>query len=495
MVENSTSPTMEPPNNLNRRPSEAVSILMKGVRTKRYTMAVLGFIGIANAYAMRSVLSLAITEMVVDIHKTTLDPNGCPGPAVLKNMTNPNAEFDWSEKLQGHILGSFYYGYVLAQIPAGILAQKYGGKHVFGVGMFLTSVLTLLTPMAARAGPVYLIIVRVLEGLGEGPTIPAMNTLLAQWVPINERSTIGSFVFAGNMIGTIVAQSTAGYMLKVTDDNWPLVFYTFGSIALIWYVFWNFFVYSRPSEHPSITDYELTYLERHLKGVSRNKEKVQPTPWGAMLLSGPMWGLMIGQIAHDWALFMIHTDLPKYMKSVMKFSIAETGVWSSMPHLIMWLTAILSGWLSDYLITNNKIGILKQRRLFSTIACVGPMLGTLAASYAGCDKLRVVMLFTVGMATMGFFYSSMKVNVLDLSPNYAGPAMALVNGVGAVAGIISPPLIGYLIPNNTLLEWRNVFWISGGVVLVANSVYVIFASAQIQWWNDPLPMSDTDDDL
>lgn len=75
------------------------------------------------------------------------------------------------------------------------------------------------------------------------------------------------------------------------------------------------------------------------------------------------------------------------------------------------------------------------------------MLGTLAASYAGCDKIKVVSLFTIGMATMGFFYSSMKVNVMDLSPNYAGPAMAMVNGVGAVAGIVSPPLIGYLIPN------------------------------------------------
>jgi len=31
----------------------------------------------------------------------------------------------------------------------------------------------------------------------QGPTIPAMNALLAQWVPIGERSRIGSFVFAG----------------------------------------------------------------------------------------------------------------------------------------------------------------------------------------------------------------------------------------------------------------------------------------------------------
>lgn len=48
----------------------------------------MGFIGIANAYAMRSVLSVAITEMVVDIHKTSIDPNGCPGPLKTKNTTN-----------------------------------------------------------------------------------------------------------------------------------------------------------------------------------------------------------------------------------------------------------------------------------------------------------------------------------------------------------------------------------------------------------------------
>lgn len=55
------------------------------------------------------------------------------------------------------------------------------------------------------------------------------------------------------------------------------------------------------------------------------QSKMKSTPWLSMLSSGPMWGLMIGQIAHDWALFMINADLPKYMKSVMKFSIAEVN--------------------------------------------------------------------------------------------------------------------------------------------------------------------------
>lgn len=73
------------------------------------------------------------------------------------------------------------------------------------------------------------------------------------------------------MIGTIVAQSSAGYLLKITDDDWPLVFYAVGVVALVWYVLWNLLVYNTPNEHPTISDQELNYLERHLKGVNKNK--------------------------------------------------------------------------------------------------------------------------------------------------------------------------------------------------------------------------------
>lgn len=68
----------------------------------------------------------------------------------------------------------------------------------------------------------------------------------------------------------------------------------------------------------------------------------------------------------------------------------------------------------------------------------------LAASYAGCDRIVVVAMFTVAMGFMGTFYCGMKVNALDLAPNYAGTLMAIVNGIGAVSGIITPYLIGAL---------------------------------------------------
>jgi len=49
-----------------------------------------------------------------------------------------------------------------------MLAEKFGGKYVLGLGILSTAVFTLLTPLAATyGGAEWLIAVRVLEGLGE----------------------------------------------------------------------------------------------------------------------------------------------------------------------------------------------------------------------------------------------------------------------------------------------------------------------------------------
>lgn len=449
----------------------------------------MGFFAVANAYSMRSCLSLAITEMVVvPKHKDHIvnDEYACPGgDLIMRNHTNPDNEFDWDEKTQGLILSAFYWGYVITHIPGGLLAERFGGKQTLGLGILSTALLTLLTPLAARHGPNWMITVRFLEGLGEGTTFPALNALLAQWVPPMERGKLGSLVFAGNQIGTVVSSALTGILLKYWEGDWPDVFYLFGILGVIWYIVWCFLCYSDPASHPFITQEEREYLQETI-GCVKRRENLAPTPWGKMALSLPLWSLVIGQIGHDWGLFTIQTDLPKYMKSVMHFSIAQNGFLSALPFLVMWFTAMGAGWLSDFLLIRKCLSVTAARKIFTTIASVGPGLGVIAASYAGCDKVAVATLFTVGMAFMGFFYPSLKVNALDLSPNYAGTLMAIVNGIGAISGIITPALIGYLTPNSTLLEWRLVFWISFSVIILTNIVYIIFGSGEVQPWNDPL---------
>lgn len=81
-------------------------------------------------------------------------------------------KYDWDEATQGLILSSFYYGYVVTHLPGGLLAERFGGKYSLGFGVLSTAVFTLLTPWTVKIGGARgLIVLRVLEGLGEVRTV------------------------------------------------------------------------------------------------------------------------------------------------------------------------------------------------------------------------------------------------------------------------------------------------------------------------------------
>jgi MFS family permease len=72
--------------------------------------------------------------------------------------------FDWSKAMQGFILSSYFYGYILTQIPSGWLAIRYGPKIVLFIAILGASIATLLTPLAATFNVYALVAVRFLTG-------------------------------------------------------------------------------------------------------------------------------------------------------------------------------------------------------------------------------------------------------------------------------------------------------------------------------------------
>lgn len=137
----------------------------------RYNLALLACFGFFLLYALRVNLSVALVDMVepnTSLAKNVTS-NVCPEHSSAINVprNTTGEKYSWDADTQGWILGSFFYGYIITQIPGGYLASKIGGKLLLGFGIFGTSVFTLLTPLAANLGVGYLIAVRALEGLGE----------------------------------------------------------------------------------------------------------------------------------------------------------------------------------------------------------------------------------------------------------------------------------------------------------------------------------------
>ena len=83
----------------------------------RYVLAWMGALGIMNVYFCRINLSTAIVAMVGVTKSTNLSASHCPdkfsseeSPEILQG------EFDWSKRLQGLVMGSYYWGYAACQV-------------------------------------------------------------------------------------------------------------------------------------------------------------------------------------------------------------------------------------------------------------------------------------------------------------------------------------------------------------------------------------------
>lgn len=61
-------------------------------------------------------------------------------------------DHEWDEKTKSLVLSSFFWGYVVTQVPAGQLAQKFGAKRILMWSMLLCAALTLLTPLSITYG-------------------------------------------------------------------------------------------------------------------------------------------------------------------------------------------------------------------------------------------------------------------------------------------------------------------------------------------------------
>lgn len=119
-------------------------------------------------------------------------------------MRGKREKFQWSQKLQGIILSSYFWGYIVLQLPGGILVQKFGGKYILCGGIFLSAILSFLTPWAIDVGGANgLIVIRVLMGLCQGPVYPSLSGFIAVWIPIKERGRISSVIYTGSSVLSI----------------------------------------------------------------------------------------------------------------------------------------------------------------------------------------------------------------------------------------------------------------------------------------------------
>lgn len=181
--------------------------------------------------------------------------------------------------------------------------------QVFGCGIGITAVLTLLTPLAAQAGVPALIAVRVIEGIAEGVTFPCIHAVWSRWAPPKERSRMASTAFAGNYAGTVIAMPLSGIL--AAHFGWESLFYVFGTLGCVWFLAWCWIVREGPEKDHSITPDELRYIQQSLQ--QKGKERLV-YPWRAIFTSPAVYAICASHFSENWGFYTLLTQLPTFLK-------------------------------------------------------------------------------------------------------------------------------------------------------------------------------------
>ncbi|XP_048321481.2 ascorbate transporter, chloroplastic isoform X2 [Ziziphus jujuba] len=376
-------------------------------------------------------------------------------------------EFNWNSTTVGLIQSSFFWGYLLTQIVGGIWADRIGGKLVLGFGVVWWSVATVLTPIAAKIGLPFLLVMRAFMGIGEGVAMPAMNNILSKWIPVSERSRSLSLVYSGMYLGSVIGLAISPIL--ISKFGWPSVFYSFGSIGSIWFALWQRKAYSSPKEDPDLSVEE----KKLILGGNISKEPVSVIPWKLILSKAPVWALIISHFCHNWGTFILLTWMPTYYNQVLKFNLTESGLLCVLPWLTMAVFANIGGWIADTLVSKG-LSITAVRKIMQSIGFLGPAFFLTQLSRVKTPAMAVLCM-ACSQGSDAFSQSGLYSNHQDIGPRYAGVLLGLSNTAGVLAGVFGTAATGYILQRGS---WDDVFKVAVALYLIGTLIWNVFSTGE-----------------
>ena len=363
------------------------------------------------------------------------------------------------------------------------MADRFGGKWLFGGCILLSSVISLLTPSAARIHIVLFIILRFFSGLGEGVMLPAVYAMIARWSVPEYRSLVVNVIFTGSDIG-VVGMLLSGVLCDHGfAGGWPSVFYMFGMFGCVWSVAWFLLCYNSPSTHPRISTVELKYWETMIGTADLVAHP--PSPWRAIFTSLPVWALAAAFFANNWIFYTLRTCLPLFLHDVFGLDMTTTGALSAVSFLPAMVATPFAGLLADWLRAPGRLSTNVVRKIFCVPGFILAGGFLILAGHTSCNPAVAVacMVAVTGSATISF--TTVAVNHLDLAPLHAGKIMGLTYTIASLASIAAPQAAAALTSHHsTRSDWQQVFLLAAGIGTVSAVIFLIFGTGKRQQWAD-----------
>ncbi|WP_094605814.1 putative sulfoacetate transporter SauU [Sporomusa silvacetica DSM 10669] len=310
----------------------------------------------------------------------------------------------------GAYMTAFYMGYVITQVPAGMLADRFGVRTILGVSLVIEGIST--WAMGSITSFDIGFTLRVVTGLGAGAIMSCCARALMEWFPAKERGTAFGLLLAAPSGGLLLAN----YVVPALNNafNWQGAFQGIGIATAILGVLIYFLV--KTSDEPKG---EKSFFGG-FKVFFNNRNIVLIAIAGFCLM---------------WMELGLATWANAYVKKL-GFSVKEAGIvliWYSLGGLI---APIVSGWISD------KIG--NRKNIIIAAYAISVPLTIYFGSQTTLQMLNIIG-FVYGFCSY-FANPHLSLMVSEYAgKEWAATANGIANFIFQLAPMVGPLILGGVI--------------------------------------------------
>jgi ACS family D-galactonate transporter-like MFS transporter len=203
--------------------------------------------------------------------------------------------------------------------------------------------------------------------------------------------------------------------------------------------------------------------------------------FGEILSKRAAWGTFIGLFCANYVWYFIITWLPGYFRKELGYTQKEMAVFASVPLLVLAVSALTSGWISDRWISRggdpNRV-----RKTFTGLGLGGStiMFGAVLVH----DRTQSLLVLCAACLAYGLYSS----NIWAITQTIAGPWAAgrwtgMQNAFGNISGMIAPWLTGWIVEKTGQFYWAFVI-VTVLLVIGTISFTVIIPRVEPAEWHD-----------
>src|SRR6202051_2067827 len=303
-------------------------------------------------------------------------------------------------------------------------------------------------PMVGSVSFTTLLICRVILGAGEGPAGSVAVHAVYKWFPDEKRTLPTAVLSQGSAFGVILAVPALNWV--IVNYSWHYGFGALGVVGLMWVVAWL------------ILGKEGPLVQTVAQAVADPR-----VPYFQILTSRTFIGCCAATFGAYWALSLGLTWFTPFIIKGLGFSQQDAGWISILPWVFGAAIVLLTGWISQVMLTRGFTTRGARGVLGSVPLIVG---GSILAvlPYVQGGGLQIALL-VVGSGLCGSIYVVCAPMLGEFTPvSQRGAVIAIYGAIYTLAGIVAPAVMGKVIQNaGGMLEGYMTGFTINAVIMIA----------------------------